>query len=206
MSKTPTTARAERARPVFTNSTGETFPLYPLNPLEEQLIREQIAAEWQAAGRPAPKPPVYQATNAAGETYAIELASAKDADTPELAAAWEAYQAETRAFEAEFSERFMTSCYLCVDADPGAYPRWQMRMQALRLPVPADEWERHKLFCETWVIRSSDDVAGLVIACLKTIAALDAEAQAAAEDMFRRQVERAYTAALPGDPAGQLDL
>lgn len=200
MSKQKPPARAAKARPTFTNSAGDTFNLYPLNPLEEQLIRDQIAADWRAAGRDLPRPPVYQATNAAGETIAIELKSAKDADTEELKAAWAAYQASSSAFESEFSERFMTSCFLCVDADPADYPRWAMRMRALKVPIPDDEWARQEAFCKTWVIRSSDDVAGLVIACMKTIAALDEEAQAAAEAMFRHQVEAAYTAASAGDP------
>lgn len=183
----------------FTNSVGETFPLLPLNPLEEQMIRDQIAVEWKAAGKQLPEPPSYEAENVAGEKYRIQLKKRSDADTPELKQAWDEFEERSRGFEAEFSQRFMISCFLCVDADPLQFPDWIRRMKARGMPVADDELERLFQFCKSWVIRSSEDIAGLVIACTRTIIAMDGEAQKAAEDLFRSHMETAFTAAVTGD-------
>lgn len=178
----------------FTNSAGETFGILPLNPLEEQILQQQVEAEWKAAGRALPEPPSYEAATVTGEVQKLHLASRADADTVELIAAWDAYEAAQASFQQAFSERFLTSCFLCVDADLDRYPRWRMRMKTLGVPLPEDEGERLILFCKTWVIRSKEDIPGLIFACTRTVANLSEEAMRAAEDMFRGAVEKAAAA------------
>ena len=41
----------------FTNSTGETFKLFPLNPLEEAEVRISIQNEWKTRGKLCQKSP-----------------------------------------------------------------------------------------------------------------------------------------------------
>lgn len=173
----------------FTNSAGDTFPLLPLNPMEEQLIQQQLLDEWKASGKTIPEPPYYEATTAAGEVQRIMLRSRDDADTPELVAAWDAYEAAETALQKARSEKFMISCFLCVDANPDDYPRWKMRMKARGMAIPEDEFDKLVLFANTWVIRAKEDIPGLIIAVSRTIANVSEEAMKAAEAMFQRSVE-----------------
>jgi hypothetical protein len=187
----PKVAKPAKKEFAFTNSQKETFKLFPLNPLEEQVIQQQVESEWLEAGRELPTKPYYEATTAAGEVQRIELDSREDADTPELIAMWDAYEKTETAFQADFTERFMASCYLCIDAEPNDYPRWKMRMKALKITIPEDEGERLLLFGRTWVIRSTDDITELIFSVTSTVTNVSEEARAAAQDMFRRQMEKA---------------
>ena len=173
----------------FTNSEGETFSLSSLNPLEEQLVRTQLEREWKEAGKKLPQIPTYEAVNAAGEKFVIALKDEKEADTDALKAAWAEYKALQAELENEYSERFMVSCFACVEANPDDFPAWKMRMKMRRLDIPEDAADKQILFGKTWVIRSTDDITGLIIACTRTMANISDEAAKAAEDMFRRQVE-----------------
>lgn len=188
----------------FTNSLGDTFRLLPLNPLEQQLIEQQVRAEWQASGRPLPEQPVREAVNVAGEVQKIQIVRREHAGTPELEAAWDAYEAALTDYNRLVSERFMSSVFLCVDADPDApeYRRWRMKMKAQGLPVPEDEFEKLAMFCKTWVVRSADDIAGLIFAVTGTVSNISEEARQAAEANFRNHLEKAYTAAVAQEPAG----
>lgn len=190
---------------IFKNSAGESFNLFPLNPLEEQEVRIQIQNEWKAAGKTLPELPTYSATNAAGETILIQIKEGKDADTPELQAAWEHYTTANAAFENEYSERFLISCFAAVDANPDDFPAWAMRMKMRNLPIPTDAADKQILFGRTWVIRSTDDIASLIIACTRTMTNMSEETAAAAEAMFRGSVERAV-AGLVGFETGPMDV
>lgn len=181
--------KSERAE--FTNSAGDTFRLLPLNPLEEQIIQQQIEADWKASGRALPERPYREDETVTGETQRIPLQKREDAATPEQAAQWDAYQAALAEMNAQQGERFLTSCFLSVDADPADYPRWKMRMRGLGVTIPEDEFERMLLFGKTWVIRSKEDIPELIFAVSSTVAAVSAEAREAAEAMFRREVEAA---------------
>lgn len=175
----------------FTNSAGERFALSPLNPLEEDMIRQQVEREWLESGKAIPEPPSYEVTTVTGETQRIQLASAADADTDELKRAWLDYEAASTELQGAFMKRYMASCYLCVQANPDDYPMWRRRMKFLQTPIPADPDDAFYLFCTTWVIRSTEDITGLIVACTRTIANVSEEKAAAAEAMFRRALEEA---------------
>ena len=176
---------------IFTNSAGETFELFPLNPLEEQEIRIQIENDWKAAGKALPEAPFYEALNGAGEKFKIQLAKAEDADTPELKAAWDAYKAAETEINSEYSDRFLVACFAAVNADPDDYPAWKMRMKMRKIAIPEDDADKQILFGKTWVIRSSDDIASLIVACTRTMTNMSEEAAQAAEAMFRGKVAQA---------------
>jgi len=181
----------EKKNDTFTNSRGDTFKLFPMNPLEEQVIQQQIEDEWVAAGKTLPVPPAYEALTAAGEVQRITLNKREDADTPELQVAWDAYEADNKELQAAFTESFMVSCFLCIDANPDNYPAWKSRMKLLKRTIPDDEGEKLLLFCRTWVMRSNNDIAELVFAVTSTVANVSEEAMEAARGMFRRQMEKA---------------
>ncbi len=175
----------------FTNSAGETFKILPLNPLEEQVVQEQIDSEWKAAGRAIPAPPSYEVTTVTGEVQKIQLKRREEADTDELRAAWDAYAADDAAYQREMSERMLISYFLCVEADPDAYPQWKARMRLKKISVPEDEGEKLLLFCKTHVLRSKDDLLDLIFAVTSTIAEVSEEVVQAAQDKFRREMEKA---------------
>jgi hypothetical protein len=181
----------------FTNSVGDTFGLYPMNPLEEQLVREQMQIEWKEAGKILPNKPVYSVTNAAGETQSIQVNDEKEAESVGLAVEWAAYKAANSAFEQEYSERYMMSCFSCIQANPDDYPEWKKRMKIRRLPIPEDEADKLVSFGKTWVIRSTDDISGFIFACTRTMTNMSEEAAKAAEDKFRLTLEGAL-AQFPG--------
>jgi hypothetical protein len=181
---------AEKQEYTFTNSAGETFRLIPMNPLEEKIVQERVEAEFRAAGRPL-DPPYYEATLPTGEKQKIALRSAADADTPELKEAWARYELARAEFNEEHAKRFLTSCFLCVDADPEQFPKWKIRMRIQNIPIPEDGADRFLLFCNTWVIRSKEDITGLIFAATRTMVKISEEQQRAAEAMFRNTVEKA---------------
>lgn len=185
----------EVLRPTFTNSAGETFNLFPLNPLEEDLLREQVRKEWLAEGRAIPEPPALELTLVTGEKQRVVINNEKDADTPELQAAWQQYVQDVDLLNARFSERFLTSIFLCVDANPLEYPAWLSRMRLQRIAIPDDEGERLLAFCKSWVVRSKEDITRLVIAASRSVVAVSEEAAKAAEGLFQRKVEAAAAAA-----------
>jgi hypothetical protein len=181
----------------FTNSAGDTFKLFPVNPLEEQLIRDQVKKDWLTAGKALPKVPAIIVENAAGDRVELPLHSEKDADTPELLEQWKAYQYAEAEMQAEFSTRFMTSLFLCVDADPTEFPGWYRRMRVLKLDIPEDPDDAFLTFVQSWVIRSKEDLESFIFSATSSIIAMDEESRAAAEAAFRNQMEKAYTLALP---------
>lgn len=185
----------------FTNSAGDVFNLSPLNPLEQDILRAQTRAEWIASGNKLPEPPVRVITiEATGETETVPLRGPADADTPELKAAWAAYEAANGEYEKRYGVKMLDSCFLCVQADPAQYPAWKRRMKFLKIPIPTDEVEAFRLFCNTHVIRCQDDLAGLMLACLRTVTAISEEAQEAVEAMFQRALETETVD--PTNPAG----
>jgi hypothetical protein len=192
----------EKKSYTFTNSVGDTFRILPLNPLEEDLIRQSIAAEWKAAGKPLAELPSYTVETVTGEKQTIQVDSKEKAEGAGIATAWATYLAAKDAFDQEYMARFLDSCFLCVDDDPEKYPRWRMRMKVKQIPIPEDDGERFILFCKTWVIRSQDDIPGLIFAATKTMMNVSEEAMQAAEDMFRRTVEKAAGAIQFGQGAG----
>jgi hypothetical protein len=201
MAKQKLNGSAVQAKPkfkksTFTNSAGDTFNLFPVNPLEEQLIRDQVKRDWLAQGRALPKAPSILVKNAAGDDVELVLQKASDADTPELLEEWKAYKADDDAMQAEFSNRFMTSLFLCVDAKPGDYPGWTRRTKVLKLDVPEDEDEAFLMFVKLWVIRSKEDLEEFIFTVTSSMVAMDEESRAAAEAAFRSQVERAYATSL----------
>lgn len=188
-------AKTKPQKYVFTNSVGDQFTMLPLNPLEQEVIREQIESEWKDAGRSLPEAPVYEATNAAGETVKIKLSGEKDADTPELKAAWQEYVQASKEFNNQFSESFLISCFLNIDANPDDYSAWSKRMKFKKISIPEDEIEKLILFCKTWVIRTTEDIAGLITAATRTIANVSEEAMQAAEAKFRDRMAEALAEA-----------
>lgn len=181
--------RQEKQNHIFTNSLGESFKLFPLNPLEEDIIRKQVESEWQEAGRPLPEPPSYELTTVTGETQRVSLKSEAEADTPELKAAWETYQSDKETLAGLTTLRFLDSCFLCIDADPDDCPGWKRRMAFLKIQVPEDDADKFRLFCNTWVIRSKEDIVGLIIAASRTVSNVSEEVAQAAEARFRRAME-----------------
>lgn len=179
----------------FTNSVGETFDLFPANPLEKDILLEQQRAEWKAAGRPLPELPTYEVETVTGEKQRVAVDTAEKAAAAGIGEAWLAYERAQQAFNAEHSTRHMKSLFLCVDADPEQYPLWKRRMKALGKPLPEDEDERFQLFCQTWVIRSMDDLGAFVIAVTGEMTGMNEEAQAAALAKFRPVLEKAFAEA-----------
>lgn len=175
----------------FTNSAGETFEISPLNPLEEEIIRARVETEWKMEHGALPEPPAFEIKTESGEVSRVPLKSIKDADTPELQEAWKKYEADTAELSGLTMLRFVDSCYLNVRANPDDYPGWKFRMRALRVEIPEDEVDRFFMFCKTWVIRSKEDIVGLIIASNRTIANVSDEVAQAAEAMFQRAVEKA---------------
>jgi hypothetical protein len=176
----------------FTNSAGETFAILAMNPLEQQIIRSQIIAEARRAGKPI-EPPIYEKANAAGDIQRIQLTQRDHAPTPELEAAWDAYKTTQDEIDTEFGVRFQNAVFLSVEANPDEYPVWKKRMKVLGVGIPEDEFERLSMFCQTWVIRSKDDLPALIFAVTRTIMDLPEETLKAAEDMFRSRMEEALT-------------
>lgn len=174
----------------FTNSVGDTFELYPMNPLEEELIREQMKTEWKEAGKHLPGKPVYTVTTAAGETQTIQVKDENDAKSVGLSAEWAAYADADAAFEREYGDRYLSACFACLKANPDDYPAWKTRMKMRKLRIPDDEADKLVMFGKTWVIRSTDDITGLIIACTRSMINMSEEAAKAAEEKFRATVER----------------
>lgn len=186
----------------FTNSAGERFKLLPMNPLEEQVINEQVRAEWKAAGKTLPDFPTYTVTTVTGETQQIPIRRKEEATTAELQAAWAAYEAARDAFAQQVGDRLLTSAFLCVNENPDDFPRWKMRMKLLQIPIPEDEGDKFLLFCKTWVIRTTEDITGLIFAAAKTAVNISEEAERAAEEMFRRAMEKASADLQAGGQGG----
>lgn len=175
----------------YTNSAGECFDLLPANPLEEQIIKEQLEAEWKASGKALPELPTYEVKSITGEVQHIQVDSREKAESAGIGDAWTLYQQAQDAFNSEYGDRFLTSCFLCVNANPDDFRPWKLRMKALKIPIPDDEADKLILFCKTWVIRSKDDIPNLIFYVTRTIANVDEGALKAAEDKFRALLEEA---------------
>lgn len=175
----------------FTNSAGDSFNILPLNPLEEQVVQQQVEAEWRELGREIPAPPTYEVTTVTGEVQKIQIKNRDEADTDELRAAWDAYEAANAEYQREQYERMLVSYFLCVDANPDDFPRWKARMGLQKISIPQDEGQKLLLFCRTWVLRSKDDLLDLIFAVTSTMTDVSEETMRAAQDMFRREMEKA---------------
>lgn len=176
--------------PAFTNSAGDMFELIPINPLEQQVIRNQVIEELRAAGKPV-DPPIYETENAAGEKQRVVIVKREHAPTPELMLAWDHYEACIDEINAEFGRRFQVAVYLNILADPDDYPAWKRRMRLLSIPIPTDEFDKLALFCNTWVTRGPDDLTELFFTATNALTGMTEEKRSAAREMFRRSMEEA---------------
>lgn len=185
-------------RNFFTNTAGKKFPIVGLSPMEIERINVATREKFVKAGKRLTAP-TYTASTVDGTVQTFEH-NANTVETEEDKQALAEYQAVQLELQTETNTKLSRAAMICVDVDPMVYPRWVGRMKLMEVPIPADEFERMLLFVETEVLKSVEDIAGLIVAALYSGGAVDEAGVDAAEAAFRGSLSELYRK--PTDSAG----
>lgn len=201
---------AESATGKFVNTSGESFAIKGISPLILEKIRAAVQEEWKAAGKeigPAPEPPTYEVTDAAGDQHQVKHDAKSAEENDETKAAWAAYQGKLADWqllvdlqESEINKRILRAITLCVIVDKSAYAQWIEEQEFIGVPVPETPAARLSAYVETHVISSTDDVFKLMTAVMKVSGMADDQVAEAAERSFRAAMEQAKQDAAPVQP------
>ena len=184
----------------FTNSAGRTFPIIGLSPIEIERIRKSSYDKFSAAGRRL-TPPTYDAITADGTKQTFEHTELT-VETDEDRAALADYLKTKDELEIDSNTKLSRAAMLSVDVDPITDSRWVARMKILDIKIPDEEFEKLTLYVETQVLKSVEDIAGLMTAVLYAGGTVDEEGMAAAESSFRLALADVYKqSAVTGGPA-----
>lgn len=175
----------------FSNSAGMEFAITSISPLEAQQMRAAELRKWKEDGRDHLLEPVtYRVTNVAGveqefEYDDISISEASD----ETKQAYRDHLKATQEFDAAVNIRIMRVCFLAVLGDPLKDSEWVDRMEFLGVKLPESKAALKNLYVETWVVQSTDDIAGLMSAVMLLSGIVDEETASAAEATFRSAVQ-----------------
>lgn len=178
--------------------------------LHGHKIRCLAAADVLAADppRPAPEPPTYTFTDAAGEEVTVpydEKAIQDDKATLEDKLAWLQYQEDLAAWQVEAGElqvkRTLLRAVELVDPNDGPNDDWEEEQRFLGLDVPDGRAARKYAFLRSEVVRTPQDIAEVYKGILK-VSGADQEVLDALEARFRSSLADlwgAYSAANQDD-------
>lgn len=175
---------------VFTNSIGKSFPVVGLSPMEIERIRKVTLDKYIAAGRRVTAP-TYETVTVDG-TKQIFDHNENTIETAEDRAAFEDYKKTLAELDLEANIKLTRAAMMAVDADPKSDSRWLARMKNLEIPIPSEEFELLTLYVETNVLKSVEDIAGLMTAVLYAGGTVDEVGIAAADAAFRVALADAY--------------
>lgn len=175
----------------FTNSAGEEFAIAGMSPLEAEQMRAAEMRRWQDNGRSNLLEKVtYKVMNVAGveQEFEYDAETISDADE-QVKAAYTAHVNAVREFESAVNARIMKVCFLCVIGDPLKDSEWIDRMEFLGVDLPKGKSALKNLYVESRVLKSTDDIGGLMSAVMLISGIVDEETAAAAEATFRSALQ-----------------
>jgi hypothetical protein len=174
----------------FINSAGKEYPVTGLSPMEIERIRKSTFDKFVAAGRRL-NPPTYTVTAVDGATQTLDH-NENTLETDDDRAAFAEYKKATDELTVEGNTKLSRAAMLAVDVDPLKDRRWISRMKVLEIPLPADDFDLLLMYVDTEVLKSVDDIAGLMTAVLYSGGTVDEVGVAAAEASFRVELAKLY--------------
>lgn len=171
----------------FTTSTGRVVKLQAVSPLLLDRIPHSLEKEWKRLGKALPKKPVYFAQTMGGGLEPNEH-DEKSLTTDEDKRAWAEWQKAQAEWDAETNRRVLYAILLEGVLDEHPTPQWEARQRAIGLDVPDEEFEKQLAYVQTEIIRTSDDLTGIVRAVLE-LAGVKGELTATAVETFPGAVE-----------------
>lgn len=180
----------KRTKNVFVNSVGKSFPISGMSPMEIERIRTATRDRFKTAGRRL-EPPTYTTTAVDGTVQTFPH-NENTVETDEDRAALAEYNRAVSDMEIESNTTLSRASILCVEADPMKDKRWVGRMGILNIPIPGDEFECLNLYVETEVLKSVEDIAGLMVSALYSGGTVDEGGVSAAEAAFRSSLSELF--------------
>lgn len=155
----------------------------PMPPMLRDNIRAGLNAKW-----PEPTEPTYEVETAAGDTE-VHRHTEKSLVTDEDKVAWDAYQSEKQAWDAEFGRRFLRGLQIeCIEF--AEKEGWEEKQKFLGFAIPTDNpFERRLHYIQSEIIGDEDDVLMCFMAPME-LAGMEDEQLAAAENLFRTSIRQ----------------